>query len=383
MEKKLGYYTCNGIEFESKIRAMIYGEAIKQPVTWHFNEETFSKFPWQIEPDLSLRDLYDARSRQIREEYDYVVITYSGGSDSHNIVESFLRQGLHIDEIVSNWPLDMSERYLTQDASIKESWNVLGEYNLHTRHRLNEIVYKSPQTKIRMYDTSELLVNSFLQAEDKYWVLDKKEVLNPAGSTHFNYTHFADIRKQFDKGKKIAMIIGIDKPRTQIIDGNLYLYFADKVANIINLSDHLKEYPNATPLYYYWDPDSVLILAKQAHTILKFLKQNPQYQHYWSTRDFKIIREVHEPMLKAMLYKDSWDMNWYQAVKASKDWFSELDDWFHRGYSDTKTYQIWLEGIKYVAGKIGNQHMFKDEQGNPAGTMILTSPNYFIGSLNN
>ena len=105
MNKKLGYYSCNGIEFESKIRAAVYAEAIKQPIKWHFNESHFSQFPWHIEPEQSLTELYNLRSRQIREEYDYVVICYSGGADSNNIVESFIRQGLHIDEIVSNWPL--------------------------------------------------------------------------------------------------------------------------------------------------------------------------------------------------------------------------------------------------------------------------------------
>ncbi len=380
MLKKLGYYTCNGIEFESKIRAAVYAEAVKQNVQWHFNEEYFEKFPWHIEPEHTLSQLYDIRSRQIREEYDYVVICYSGGADSNNIVESFIRQGLHIDEIVTNWPLDMSEKFLSDNPNEKSSWNIMGEFRLHTADRLKYITNKCPNTKIRMFDTSELLVKSFLQAEDKHWVLDKKEILNPAGSTHFNYTHFNDIRKQFDKDKKIAMIIGVDKPRCQIIGDSLYLYFADKVANIINIGDHLKEYPNAVPVYYYWDPDSSLVLAKQAHTILNWLKANPQYQQFWRTRDFKVIREIHEPMLKSLLYADTWNMNWYQATKPSKDWYSELDIWFQKGYRGTREHQVWQAGIDYIASKIPS-FVFKDEQGKPAGTLLIASQNYFVGKL--
>ena len=380
MNKKLGYYSCNGIEFESKIRAAIYSEAVKKSVVWHFNEDYFTKFPWHIEPEQSLSQLYDLRSKQIREEYDYVVICYSGGSDSNNIVESFIRQGLHIDEIVSNWPLDMSEKFLSTDPNEKSSWNIMGEFRLHTADRLNYIKAKCPNTKIRMFDTSDLLVKSFLQAEDKDWVLDKKEVLNPAGSTHFNYTHFTDIRRQFDKDKKIAMVVGVDKPRCQIIDNNFYIYFVDKVANIVNVSDHLKEYPNATPVYYYWDTDSAILLAKQAHTILNWLVANPQYQKFWRTRDFKVIREVHEPLLKSVLYSDTWNMNWYQATKPSKDWYSELDIWFQQGYKDTKEYQIWKAGIDYISKKIPS-NIFLDEQGNPAGTVMIPSQNYLVGTL--
>jgi hypothetical protein len=380
MNKKLGYYSCNGIEFESKIRAAVYGEATKQPIKWHFNEDHFSKFPWHIEPEWSLTKLYDLRSRQIREEYDYVVICYSGGSDSNNIVESFIRQGLHIDEIVSNWPLDMSEKFLSTNPNEKSSWNVFGEFKLHTAGRLDYIKNKCPRTKIRMFDTSDLLIKSFLNAEGNHWVLDKKEVLNPAGSTYFNYTHFNDIRKQFDKDKKIAMVVGVDKPRCQIIDNNFYLYFVDKVANMVNIDDHLTEYPNATPLYYYWDTDSSLILAKQAHTILKWLKSNPGYQRYWETRNFKHIREIHEPMLKPILYADTWNTNWYQTIKPSKDWYCELDSWFLRGYSNTKEYQIWKAGIDYIAKKIPS-FVFKDEYGRAAGTTMIASQNYFVGSM--
>ena len=69
---------------------------------WIFHDDAFSKYPWHIEPEASLDQLYDARARQLREKYDYVVLSYSGGSDTHNILESFIRQGLHIDEIVTN-----------------------------------------------------------------------------------------------------------------------------------------------------------------------------------------------------------------------------------------------------------------------------------------
>jgi hypothetical protein len=44
MNKKLGYYTCNNVEFSSKIEACIYATKIKQPLKWHFNNaELFRK----------------------------------------------------------------------------------------------------------------------------------------------------------------------------------------------------------------------------------------------------------------------------------------------------------------------------------------------------
>ena len=380
MNKKLGYYTCNGVEFSSKIRAAIYSEATNHPLKWHFNEEVFSKFPWHIEPEVSLSKLYDMRAKQIREEFDYIIVCYSGGSDSNNMVESFIRQGLHIDEIVSNYPIEASEKFLSTNPNDNTSSNTINEFKFHTADRLNYIKNKCPNTKIKMLDTSNLVIKNLINTEDKYWVLNRKEVLNPGGTNQFNYTHFNDIRKQFDKDKKIAMLVGIDKPRCQIIDNNFYLYFSDKVANIVNVDDYLTEYPNSTPVYFYWDPENILALAKQAHTLLAWLKANPQYQKYWKTRDFKTTREIHEPLLKSVLYSDTWDPNWYQAVKAANDWFCEIDYWFYKGYQGTKEFNVWKSGIDYLSKKIPN-FVRKDSAGNPTGTMVIHSQNYFIGTL--
>lgn len=380
MNKKLGYYLCNGVEFESKIRAAIYSEAIKKPLEWKFNNEEFAKFPWHIDPEISLSNLYDLRAKQIREQFDYVVICYTGGSDSHNIVESFIRQSLHIDEIVCNYAVGISEKFLSSDTGNRESYNNINEFKFHTVDRLNYIKNKCPNTKITTLDTSELLIKSLITSEDKYWVLNRNEVLNPTGTNQFNYTYFDNLRKQFDKDKKIAIVIGVDKPRCQIIDEKLYLYFSDKVANIVNVNDYLNEYPNTVPVYFYWDPDSSIVLAKQAHTLLTWLKANPQYQKYWRVRDFNIFREVHEPLLKQIMYADTWNMSWWQTKKASKDWYCEIDTWFCKGYQDTKEFHIWKSGLDYLSKKIPSFLSYTPE-GVASGTLVIHSPNYFIGCL--
>ena len=102
MNKNLGYYTVGNREFFSKIQACIHATTTNQDPIWHFNNDVFNNFDWTIEPSETLDELYNARARQLREEYDYVALSYSGGSDSHNILMSFLRQGLHIDELIIN-----------------------------------------------------------------------------------------------------------------------------------------------------------------------------------------------------------------------------------------------------------------------------------------
>ena len=48
MNKKLGYYSCNGLEFDSKIKACIYSSQVNKPLDWHFNDEEFKKYNWRF-----------------------------------------------------------------------------------------------------------------------------------------------------------------------------------------------------------------------------------------------------------------------------------------------------------------------------------------------
>ena len=348
INKKLGYYVCDNIEFGSKIQACLHSTEVDKPVQWVFNNDVFWRYNWSEEPQFSLEFHYNHRARQIRESYDYVILSYSGGSDSHNIYESFRRQKLHIDEILVNTMTKSSARYQnSSSAEAKDS--LLSEHVQHTLPRLRDITLEMPKTKITVIDQTDYLFESLEKANDASWVLDKKEALNPAGATRYNYLHFNEVRKRFDKSYRIALIIGIEKPRTFIHQEKLYIRFTDRAANMVSIAEHLHEYPNSTVEFFYWSPDYVPLLIKQGHVIKRYLESNPEMQVHW---DSKITtadqyRLMHEPLLRKLLYT-TWQPKWFQAKKAVLDWYSELDQWFLDGYSDTKAYHVWKEGIRYV-----------------------------------
>lgn len=347
---KLGYYTVEDQIFDSKIKACIFANQNNKEVTWHFNNKEFSNHNWMIEPEESLDQLYDIRTRQLRESYDYIIISYSAGSDSHNIVESFLRQGLLIDEIVVNTMEKLNQNTVSLDINNKDPKNAAAEHYLQTIPRLKEIANRSPKTKITVLDLSDYLLNSWLEVGDASWILDKREGLNPLNVTRFNYLHFSDVRKNFDRNKKIALILGIEKPRTLIYSNNkFYIRFIDRPSNIVTIENHIREYNNATVEYFYWSPESLKILSKQAHVIKKWLEINPQYQNLWYYENFtpEVFRLVHERLLRNIIYT-TWNADWYQADKATKDWYSEFDHWFIEGFKGTSQHHIWREGLDYV-----------------------------------
>lgn len=350
INKKLGYYTVGNLEFDSKIQACIHAQIENKEVEWHFNNKPFESYPWHIEPAESLDALYDRRTRELRDSYDYIMISYSGGADSQNIVESFLRQGIHIDEIIVNTMEKANLKYTIIDPNNKDPRYAAAEHYLQTLPRLKEIEKRAPKTKITILDMSDYLFESWLAAGDASWIMDKREGLNPLNVTRFNYIHFNDVRKQFDKNKKLALILGVEKPRTFIhTNGYFYIRFNDRSTNIITVENHIRDYDNAVVEYFYWAPESVDILCKQAYIIKRWLELTPEKQPYWygKNQTANLFRIVHERDLRSILYS-TWDNAWFQSDKATSDWYSEFDAWFIEGHKGTTHHAIWKEGIDYV-----------------------------------
>lgn len=382
IKKALGYYKVDNIEFDSKIQACLFATKFSKSVTWIFNDDIFSNYDWSLEPSLSLDALYDMRSRSLREKYDYIIISYSGGADSHNIVESFLRQGLHIDELLINTMSEGNGKFMNISQDNKSSHNAAAsEHVLQTLPRLQEIQNRSPKTKITIVDLTKFLFSFFDDHGDASWIETKREGLNPLNVTRYNYLYFSEIRKKFDKDKKIAIILGVEKPRTYIHSqtNDFYIRFNDRASNIASVNDFVKDYPNSTVEYFYWSPESVDILCKQAHVIKRWLELTPMYLDLWSGKSLskEVFRLVHERVLRNLIYS-TWNESWYQADKSTRDWYSEFDSWFIQGHRGTKTHTIWLEGLSYVQSNAGN---FVNIKNGIADGLVMFNHDYKIGPM--
>lgn len=383
MDKNLGYYLCDGKEFTSKIQACLHAEKVNKPLSWIFNNHIFEKNDWKTEPVESLDALYDQRARELREKYDYLILSYSGGADSHNILMSFIRQNLLIDEIIVNTMDKGNSKYTIVNQNIRDPRHAASEHYLQTVPRLKEVENLIPRTKISIFDLTDNLFDSFTKAGDASWILDKREGLNPLGATRFNYIHFSEIRKKFDKDKKIALVLGIEKPRTFIhSNGSFYIRFTDRATNLVTVAEHIQDYTNSTVEYFYWSPDSCRLLTKQAHIIKRWLEAFPDKQHLWigKTLTAEKYRLVHERLLRNILYT-TWDDNWYQADKATKDWYSEFDAWFIDGHVGTNAHTIWLDGVRYLEEN-AKSFVKAGDDGIKDG-LIVYSHNYEIGPMRN
>ena len=94
-----GVYTCNGKPFFNKIDAIIESNSSNKHVDWDYHNSIFEKCKWDVEPTLSLDELYKARAQQLRDSYDHLVLFFSGGVDSWNILYAFINNNIRLDEI--------------------------------------------------------------------------------------------------------------------------------------------------------------------------------------------------------------------------------------------------------------------------------------------
>lgn len=263
IKNKSYYYDSTGSIFESKYDAVIN---FKNELFYYYYDYEFSKIDWTIEPDQSLEVLYKERAQQIRDEYDYVILAYSGGVDSTNVLESFYLNNIKIDEI------KMVGAFAQDDNRSSDVNHNLEIYKncFETLRKLN-----LKDTKITLHDYSLMLTNpnnfSFTQQDDWYKKIGARYALHHwfwydlgSGSA------FAD---SYSQGKKTALVFGIDKPVVlyDLLSKKFTFQFVDNAANIYGLSK-MTNNQNYERVYFYWHPLASTLLRKQVHTVKKYLE---------------------------------------------------------------------------------------------------------------
>ena len=133
-----GYYVVNNKIYTDKIKAILDAQQTSADIAWNFFRDTFDKVQWTVEPTLSLQELYRIRAQQIRDKYDYVIVRVSGGADSTNIIWSFLNNGIHVDEVITDAPLSGLNNFDWNDKDTSAS-NTISEIKFVTFPLLEKI----------------------------------------------------------------------------------------------------------------------------------------------------------------------------------------------------------------------------------------------------
>jgi hypothetical protein len=170
--------------------------------TFHVNN-IFDKLDWSKEPTKSLKNLYKERAEQIRSLYNYIILYFSGGSDSITVLNTFLDNNILIDEIVINCIPQVKEPIITGSYAKKY------------------LKYKSFKGKITINELNLEIINTINKKQ--LW----KNVSNFTGLLHnllrfdidfYEENNLLNINK---RSGKVAHITGSDYP-TIVREGDSY-----------------------------------------------------------------------------------------------------------------------------------------------------------------
>ena len=100
--------------------------------------------------------MYVERCNQLRDKYDYLVLHYSGGSDSHNILHTFLTNNIKLDEISIRWPKHwLDGKFYNVNNIDKSAKNAPSEFNYTIKPTLEYLQKHHPDIKINIVDFTE------------------------------------------------------------------------------------------------------------------------------------------------------------------------------------------------------------------------------------
>ena len=325
---QFGYYTVGEYKTYSKLDAIILHDRTGSFPQWRFNDVEFSLSDWTQEPVESLEDLYKARAQQIRDQYDYLVLFYSGGADSTNILTTFLKNDIKLDEIAQFYSLegdhDPNSNFNSEVTQVAIPWSekIVKEHK-HIRHRVID------QSKLidDIYDLSEIKFDFLYQ---------QNACISP---NNFSRAYLRKVIKDYsnliDQGKRLCFIWGAEKPRIYTIDGRYCMRFLDMIDNCVSPLLQQNNYPGYYDELFYWSPDFVKGLIKQGHTIIKALKTWPITDTFFTknmTTHGSTVRDNETWYLTChglhtALYPD-WDINTFSVGKKRSPILSLRDSWY-------------------------------------------------------
>lgn len=316
-----GYYLVNGEVFENKIHALIKGSELNILPEWHYFDEVFSKANKTGLGQVPLTEWYKQRALQLRDKYDYLILNYSGGSDSHNILHTFLKNNIKLDCVYVQWHLKLTDKGLyTINSTDKSNANFHSEWDLVLKKDLEWLASNHPNIRIEIKDWTDTLHDKFYH--DSLFETKTTVMVNMSRSLKLHT--FSDAEKQMaNTGLKVASIFGADKPYIVVKDNKCFFNFHDKSFSAIPNPDN----PNGLE-YFYITPDLPQLTIEQSWHLMNYYRNNLDKQYLitaksqrteprfkqWPIHKHLEEFEIMSNIAKLVCYPN-WNCNRFQASK--------------------------------------------------------------------
>jgi hypothetical protein len=267
--KHHGYYSVGEKNFLYRYNAYLHASEKHLDVTWHFNDEVYGTIDWSKPLDLDIRQIYKQRAQQLRDKYNYLILAYSGGPDSDNVLHSFIDNGIKLDEVWVDWPHGLMKKTKFKPSMSLDHRNLASEWMYTIQPKLDDLALYHPEIKIHISDTASSGVIE--DNDDTFCIVGFRTSYQNIRRMRYicEYQH-----NLHDKGLKSALIVGIEKPLLTLTpQGMLTATFHDLPTVFKNDYTPMR---HTTIEYFYWTPDHPFIVVNQCHDLIRYFQLHPK-----------------------------------------------------------------------------------------------------------
>lgn len=410
LKYELGWYSVNGVKYTNKMLAIMDAQRTNSTVEWYFFDDIFQKVNWTVEPTETLPELYKKRALQIREQYDYVILMVSGGADSTNMLYSFLHNNILVDEVVAEIPLRGMSNW-EWDNKDMSSVNTASEYKLAQLPLMHEIATKYPTVKTTLIDPFTKMINP----KPGEWLVDCQDLVNAYTGHRGRMDDQPHVMKLVEEGKRVAVVMGTDKPVVVEQGGCLFNMFVDLPINLPKQSTR-EGHDNINRVLFYWTPEMPELVVKMSHVAaramclpqnkfiydamikLRRMGKDKEDQNLSADETLKMILQsydkdyrpiknnkysaltVYQRGIVPYIYPTTYDPKLWQAMKpdCGQPFLSDNQDWFRVLHNTSRAMQIIESDFSMMYKSIKPQYL----NGNKTGFIQFLKP-YSMGLVSN
>ena len=323
------HYSVGSRKTFEKLEAIMWATEKNLPIKYH-TPEWMTKVPSHIEPEEDLDTLCRRSAEKIRAEYNYVRLWFSGGIDSTYMLNTFIDNNIHIDEIVT-----------VGSGVPRADW----EIDTVATPYLNKIRKLIPNTKITIKKPN---VNDYKDwYRNDYFFENHSKIGKSEGFYSMRLGRKLQSIQLYKNLRRTVNLVAFDKPCLIYRNNEWYTFFLDTFLDI-----QVGDRDNVYHLFYNDDP---LVFTKQCHilkrTILKHIKDPAEYnqvcfnqaEKYQTLRNGCVRSRQGQPQQFILKSDIGVGEPGYEADSFKE---SESLKFLHKFYP--KLYKKWLQGIDYL-----------------------------------
>lgn len=363
-----GFYEIGPYKTYSKVEAIEISARTGVDLQWNFNNSIFSQYNWKVEPPGDLSFWYAERAKQIRDRYDYIVLMYSGGPDSWNMLKAFVDNNIFIDEI---------SHYIVHEGtpvSLDEEYNLeVVATSYPTAKKLIETNPTYKHTVHRVIDGGQFLIEKITNVNPlDYFYQEGNFYFGAWGTTFSDVRHkLPDYQRIVDKKQSVCFLWGYDKP--QIVTsatGQYKLQFTECAGSMMVKPKHqMENIQGKFDEAFYWTPDLPELTCKQAHILKRYIEACDVSQpdgYYLKKTDTETLGylvaftrnnqryELTKHSIHKLIY-NQWDTNTIVCDKPGSPVLSNKDVWWFKNTNDKQT-AWYTSGIMHLRNHIKKTH---------------------------